>query len=309
MDSTLTPVLFLIFNRPENTKIVFNAIRKQKPQYLYIAADGPRQGQATDRDLCKATREIVRNVDWPCEVKTLFREHNLGCKLAVSSAITWFFLQVEEGIILEDDCCPDESFFPFCSLLLDRYRTDKRIMSISGSNLLGTTWKKDKYSYFAAHGGIWGWATWRRAWLLYDLEMESWNKPETKLILKKAIGTNSWYNSYFSLFEASFDHSLDTWDIQWFYTILMNGISINPSANLVRNIGFEAGTHMHSADSYLAKLSSSKISFPLKHPSKLTIDKGYLRLLYKVMNPRPGFVVRLFNKLRCYLNPIIKFKS
>ena len=126
-----TPVLFLIFNRPDTTRQVFNEIRKAQPAQLFVAADGPRKDRDSDFELCKKTREIVRQVDWDCEVFTRFQEENLGCKRAVSSAIDWFFSNVEEGIILEDDCVPDQSFFPFCQELLEKYRHDERIMMIS----------------------------------------------------------------------------------------------------------------------------------------------------------------------------------
>ena len=128
------PVLFLIFNRPDTTQQVFDEIRKARPEQLYVAADGPRKDQSADYELCKKTRDIIQQVDWDCKVFTCFRDENLGCKRSVSSAIDWFFSHVEEGIILEDDCVPDQSFFPFCQELLEKYRDDTRIMMISGNN-------------------------------------------------------------------------------------------------------------------------------------------------------------------------------
>ena len=112
-------VLFIIFNRPDTTKKVFDQIKAGKPGRLYIAADGPRMNRPGEEVLCRQTREIINDVDWPCEVKTLFRQTNQGCKEAVSSAIAWFFENEEEGIILEDDCLPNNSFFRFCDTLLE----------------------------------------------------------------------------------------------------------------------------------------------------------------------------------------------
>ena len=227
-----TPILFLIFNRPEHTRKVFEAIRRQQPQQLFIAADGPRNNKPGERELCETTREIISQIDWDCKTKTLLRDQNLGCKIAVSRAIDWFFENVDEGIILEDDCLPHDSFFPFCAELLERYRYDDKVMSISGSNLLGRSWKSESQSYFYAHGGIWGWATWKRAWNLYDAGMTSWFKPETKALVKSNLKTGEWYKFYYSMFESSYNGSLDTWDIQWFYSILINnGLAINPSVN------------------------------------------------------------------------------
>ena len=156
-----TPILFLIFNRPEVTFAVFEQIQKIQPKYLFIAADGPRNYK--ENELCKATRDVVQKIDWDCELKTLFRNENLGCAKNVSSAIKWFFDHVEKGIILEDDCYPDLSFFSFCEELLNYYDNNDRIMAISGFNAqLGI--KRTKHSYFFAEIPlVWGWATWRKA--------------------------------------------------------------------------------------------------------------------------------------------------
>ncbi|WP_143822295.1 nucleotide-diphospho-sugar transferase [Mucilaginibacter pedocola] len=275
-------MLFLIFNRPQLTQRVFDAIAIAKPKRLYIAADGPRESNESDNELCAQTREVTTKVNWDCEVKTLFRQQNLGCKTAVAGAINWFFEHEEEGIILEDDCLPHESFFRYCEELLHRYRNDERVMSVSGSNLLGKPWKYDEQSYFFAHGGIWGWATWRRAWQLYDRDMKGWPDLQTQKTIKENIQTKDWYNFYAPMFEASYNDTLDTWDIQWFYTILVNnGLAINPAVNLVSNIGFANGTHLNSNDTAIANLSVSPIAFPLVPPPSQKADKAYLKLTYK----------------------------
>ena len=168
-----TPILFLIFNRPDTTFKVFEEIRKIKPAKLYIAADGPRPNVIGEEEKCTASRNIIKQVDWDCDVKTLFREKNLGCKIAVSSAISWFFENVEEGIILEDDTFPTQSFFWFCQELLDFYRNDSRIMHISGNNFqLGKIRGEGSY-YFSKYNHIWGWATWKRAWRFYDVSLNT----------------------------------------------------------------------------------------------------------------------------------------
>lgn len=283
-----TPVLFLVFNRPELTQRVFDVIRQAKPKYLYIAADGPRASNPADAVLCARVHTIVGEIDWDCEVKKLFRGENLGCKTAVSKAISWFFEHVEEGIILEDDCLPDITFFPYCTELLNRYRHDEKVMSVSGSNLLSKPWKRDTQSYFFAHGGIWGWATWKRAWMLYDIAMKDWPMAETKKAVRQSIRTKDWYKFYLPMFEASHNGTLDTWDIQWFYTILIqNGLAINPAVNLVRNIGFASGTHLNSDDNAIARLKSQSIAFPLVPPREQKADVAYLKLIYKVVAGKP----------------------
>ena len=175
--SFITPVLFIIFNRVETTKRVFEAIRNVRPLKLYVAADGPRPGNDADKVNCDEVRKIIDDVDWPCEIKTLFQDQNLNCGRAPSTAITWFFEHEEEGIILEDDCLPSTSFFRFCHELLAYYRHDNRVMHIGGNNFL-EGWQKDPdYSYyFSRSGHIWGWATWRRAWQTFDFDMLLYEK-------------------------------------------------------------------------------------------------------------------------------------
>ena len=159
-----TPVLFLIFNRPELTEKVFQKIQDAQPKYLFVAADGPRDNKYGEKDLCEKTRAVVlENITWECEVKTLFRTENLGCRTAVSSAINWFFENVEEGIILEDDTVPDNSFFSYCQALLEKYRNHEQIMMITGDNFQDGIKRGNGSYYFSRYVHIWGWASWRRA--------------------------------------------------------------------------------------------------------------------------------------------------
>ncbi|MBC7888321.1 MAG: hypothetical protein H7Z13_10575 [Ferruginibacter sp.] len=298
-----TPILFLVFNRPDTTKQVFEQIKKARPKQLFVAADGPRLTKAGEADICAATRQIIEEgVDWDCELKTLFRDENLGCGKAVSQAIDWFFENVEEGIILEDDCLPDHSFFRFCEELLEKYRFDEKIMSVSGSNLLGA-WKAEEQSYFFGHGGIWGWATWRRAWKMYDRNMKDWPDAAIKERIKKAIKTTQWYDYYYPMFESAHNSSLDTWDAQWFYTILLHeGTSISPSVNLVKNIGFNiGGTHTTGSNDLITNLSVTAMEFPLTHPHNVNADVEYLSLMYDALHkkqPEDNVFQKLFSKFK-----------
>ena len=150
-----TPILYLVFNRPGSTQITFEILRKLKPKYLFIGADGPRDGNSEDKRNCNRVKNIIETVDWDCRLHKLFRNNNLGCKRAVSEAIGWFFDQVEKGIILEDDCLPNQSFFRFCSELLEKYKDDNRVGLISGNNFnFGTPARNDYSYYFSKWGGV-----------------------------------------------------------------------------------------------------------------------------------------------------------
>jgi hypothetical protein len=298
-----TPILFLIFNRPDVTKLAFNKIREVKPKQLYLAADGPRKHKEGEIDLCKQARDIVlNNIDWDCEIKTLIREENFGCKKAVSSAISWFFENVPEGIILEDDILPDTSFFFFCEGLLKKYRDDERIMTISGVNFLHE-WSNNDESYFFGHGGVWGWATWRRAWAKYDLNIQDWSDVNLKSLINHAIGSNEWFDYYQKLLDDTYSGNLDAWGIQWLYTVWVNGgLAINPAVNLIKNIGFGAdASRTHDTNSPAAKLQSQTIKFPLKHPKYFVLNVLYLKAIADLIIPKRkkiAFSQRIYRRVK-----------
>ncbi len=265
----ITPVLFMIFNRPDTTQKVFNAIRQAKPKQLFIAADGPREGKEGEKEECKQVKKIIEQVDWDCEVKTLFRDNNLGCKIGVSSAIDWFFKQVEEGIILEDDCLPSQSFFWFCQELLTRYKTDNRVGSINGCNHYNDGIKIKEDYFFSYHERIWGWATWRNTWKNFDINIMYWPK-----IKKEKIHFNFFHNKKQALFmeeiwDKCYNKKIDTWDYQWVLYKLINAYSaIVSNKNLITNIGFlENATHTQNPNNEKANFPRCEIDFPLQHPS------------------------------------------
>jgi hypothetical protein len=267
-------ILFMIFNRPNETARVMEAIRAAKPSRLYVAADGPRD-RLGESDLCIQARRFATNIDWPCELITLFRERNLGCRSSVSAAINWFFDKEEEGIILEDDCLPSPSFFRFCVELLERYRSDERIMCISGSNFQGER-RVGQYSYyFSRYMHCWGWASWRRAWELYDVEINSWQECR-ELGLLRALGEcdDGFVEYWTKIMDHVYEDRIDTWDYQWTLTCWMNnGLTCLPSVNLVRNIGFGLeATHTRDATSSFAGLAAQTLGFPLRHPRIIVRD-------------------------------------
>jgi hypothetical protein len=265
-----TAVLFLVFNRLDTTRQVFEAIRLAKPPRLYIASDGARLSREGEDETVKAVREyLVSNIDWECEVKILFREQNLGCKLAVSSAISWFFENEEMGIILEDDCLPDPSFFPFCEELLERYRHDPRIGMISGDNFqFGHKINNDSY-YFSNINHIWGWATWRSRWQHdYDVAIKHWPQIRDEGRVADWFGSKAEQDSFAENFEKVYQGKIDTWDYQWHFGSRLNGrISVMPNFNLISNIGFGEGATHTIGESKLANLVIHEMQFPLKHPA------------------------------------------
>lgn len=264
-----TPVAFLIFNRPDTTAKVFAAIREARPPKLLVVADGPRADRPGEAELCASTRAIINQVDWPCEVLTNYADVNLGCKDRVSSGLDWVFHEVEEAIILEDDCLPHSSFFPFCEQMLDRYREDERVMMVGGTNYLFDRLKIEESYCFSRYFAIWGWATWRRAWSRYDITMREWPRLRNEGQLQSFYSQRFMRNHVIRIFNAAYHGNIDTWDIQWFYTCLFNnGLSIIPRANLISNIG-PVGTHTSGDRSNnFFPVFSTEVD-DLKHPEKV----------------------------------------
>jgi uncharacterized protein (DUF2132 family) len=270
---TNSPVLFLTFNRLDTTKKVFEVIKQVKPPKLYLASDGARVNKSGEKEVVESVRNfLLNNIDWQCEVKTLFREHNLGCGKAVSSAINWFFENEEMGIILEDDCLPSISFFRFCDELLLRYKDDQRIMHISGDNFQDGISRGDGSYYFSQISHVWGWAAWRRAWKLYDFEMKSLNNFINYKIYKNVWKQNKVQKYWLKQFKNVSLGKIDTWDYQWNYCLIVNnGLSILPNINLVENIGFNSEA-THTSNSKLKMPSANEIKFPLTHPQFFVPD-------------------------------------
>lgn len=296
-----TPVLFLIFNRPDSTQQVFEAIRQVKPKQLFVAADGPRADRPDDEGNCKKARNIILQVDWDCEVKTLFRKSNMGCGPAVSSAISWFFTEVEEGIILEDDCLPSPSFFNFCQVLLRVYRKDDRVFHISGSNFQSGRWRGKNSYYFSKYVNVWGWATWRRAWEKYTYEINY--EPEVLNQAFPHLKTQKIKKDWEALFSRFNPESVNTWDYQWVYTCLKSqGLAAVPNKNLIKNLGFGAeATHTLSEPEFYATIKWEEIEFPLLHPSTVAVNLKADLFEYRLYHPWKQKVQYRINLLRQFV--------
>ena len=275
-------VLLIIFNRPDTTKRVFEEIKKAKPKKLYIAADGPRLERNDDINKCSQAREIVNDVDWNCVVNTLYSDRNLGCKVAVSRAINWFFSNEEEGIILEDDCLPSQSFFSFCDDQLAKFRDDKRIFLISGYNKQNTWKEKEADYFFSNYGGIWGWASWRRAWMHNDLEMNDLEEFIKQNKLKHLLGSKQGKIREKQMRAAKAGHNMNTWDFQWGYSRHVNsGMACVPSRSLIENIGFGSDATHTSINTSSIKVKRHELITPLKENRYIIADKDYDNLFFK----------------------------
>ncbi len=298
-----TPVAFIIFNRPETTERVFAEIAKARPPKLLVVADGPREDRSGEAEKCAATRAIIDRVDWDCEVLRNFSDQNLGCKMRVSSGIDWVFEQVEEAIILEDDCMPDSTFFRYCEELLVRYRNDKRIGLISGDNFQFGQFRNDDSYYFSKYVHIWGWATWRDRWISsYDVSMSKWPQIQKEGWLLDMVGNEREAIFWNKIFELVYRGEIDTWDYQWVFANWVEGRStVLPSKNLISNIGFDSNATHTTGDSELANLPTHPLTFPLKHPICVIRNKQA-----DAFSEKKCFQIPLVKRVRNKLESLLK---
>lgn len=259
-----TPILFIIFNRPGVTQIVFEQIRKVQPKFLFIAADGPRKERAGEAEQCEETRKIIKEIDWDCDLKILFRESNIGCAKNVSGAISWFFEHVESGIILEDDCLPQDTFFSFCETMLDYYKNHDKIMAISGYNSqLGIP--RSKYSYFFAEIPlVWGWATWKNAWQRFEFTVDKIDESVFNTTAKKM---------WFPEIEKAYQGKIDSWAYRWIYSFMKNKfLCVYPAVSLINNIGIGGdSTHTHGQRWWYKEIRYGELT-NITHPPTITIS-------------------------------------
>jgi hypothetical protein len=258
-----TPVVFIIYNRPNETLRVFEEIRKVQPRQLFIIGDGARN--ASDALMVQKTREIINKIDWECSLNTDFSDINIGCADRIISGLNWVFNQVEKAIILEDDCLPNSSFFSFCEEMLLRYEKDVEVMHISGFNIMGNSTIDSSYFFSKYILPPWGWATWRRAWKFQNDNLDTWQ--EIKTWAYQNISQN-----YFKDWTDMFEHirkNRTTWDVPWNIDIWKNkGLGIIPKHSLVKNIGIsENATFTKNKETELAKIDFNNLEFPLVHPT------------------------------------------
>tara|TARA_B110000902_G_scaffold63988_1_gene75815 strand:+ start:4009 stop:4926 length:918 start_codon:yes stop_codon:yes gene_type:complete len=271
------PILFIAFNRPDTTKVVFQRLRELKPRKLYVTIDGPREGRKQEVLLCDEVHEICKNIDWECQVKYKVREKNLGCRNAIVDAISWVLAIEDRVIIIEDDVVPEFSFFDFANELLEKYKNDEKVGMISANNYTPLEGSKEDY-HFSNYAHIWGWATWRRAWNIFDIDC-----PEMKEQLKRRNFNNiisgkkerKYFKWFFNLWlDRKKKGTADAWGPYWFFNILFkNQFSIVPKSNLAKNIGTE-GLHTNSQNSQHFRPTSSDYKIQ-SHPNKVIHSSKY----------------------------------
>jgi hypothetical protein len=251
-----TPVLLITFQRLAETQKVFAAIQAARPTRLYIASDGPRTGRVGEAEKVEAVRQFLQSsVDWPCDLHTLFRNANVGCKKGVSGAIDWFFKNEDQGIILEDDCLPHPDFFKFCAEMLNRNRDDTRVLAVNGCNFQNGQARGDGDYYFSRFMHVWGWATWRRAWAANDVDIKFWPDWKSSTSWQNFFGADQVQRRYWDrVFDRMHAQKIDTWDHAWVASLWhADGIVVTPNVNMVSNIGFGGdATHTVKQDSLMA---------------------------------------------------------
>jgi hypothetical protein len=302
-----TPVALLIFNRPETTARVFEMIRRARPPILLLVADGARLNHPGEVESVATTRSIVEQVDWPCKVLKNYSNTNLGCRRRVSSGLDWVFQTVETAIILEDDCLPHPTFFRFCEELLEKYKDDENIMHISGNNFQFDHKQGQSSYYFSRYAHVWGWASWRRAWRHYDVNMKRWTGAESKDLFLSDF-TNPAEKRFWKVkWDGASAGRIDTWDFQWVFACLaQKSLSIVPNVNLVSNIGFGLNATHTGNTSNLADIPSVAMTFPLVHPNFFARDieaDEYVASLFF----RPGLVKYLAKIIRRFVYKSIRF--
>jgi hypothetical protein len=293
-----SPVLLIIFRRPELVEQAIARLRAVRPARLYVAADGPRPGVEGEAAACEASRRaVIDGVDWPCDLRLRFREHNLGVQHGVVDAIDWLFGDEEQGIILEDDIAAEPDFFRFCDELLERYRDDQRVATISGTSY---TRRPGAFSYRAsAFIDMWGWATWRDRWQHYDAAMRAWPDfaDSGRLAAIPGAGTR-FVRTWRRIFDDTVAGRMKAWDYQWILTCWnRDTISLHPAVPLVRNIGWgpaATNTPLSRAPRYV--LPPRPLRFPLRHPAQLTPDPEIERAMWRLrfyISAWDGFVLAL----------------
>lgn len=264
------PVLLLSYNRPEKLKKVIESLRSAGMRNIYLWSDGPKSGSRQDKAKVMQCRELgLKQISWGCQLKVLFARQNHGCRAGVTRALDWFFSTVDEGIILEDDCVPNQDFFPYCATLLEKYRKHDEVMCISGDNSAGLLFSHGASYSFTRYPMVWGWATWRRAWAQNDAKLSNWSSMRSDREARRRIWPRRKERAMWkSLLDGILEEQKpDTWDYIWSFTIQVSrGLAIVPRVNLISNIGFDPeATHTK----YLDDRRANRPTFDLRefrHP-------------------------------------------
>lgn len=304
------PVLYIIFNRLDTVQRSFESIRQARPAKLYLAADGPRKNREGEDARCEEVRNwVLSHIDWDCEMHHRFQDTNVGCGHHPADAITWMFENEDYGIILEDDCVASASFFPFVEEMLERYKDDKEISIVCGSNFD----KKHSHQaqnadyFFSKISYTWGWATWKRNWEDYDFTMKGWDEVNKSRLLKWLFDEPEYREYWRYIFDSTFRHQpQDIWDYQFFFSCYRKRqMAIVPNVNLISNIGDgSSATHTKKGDGKLG-LETTVMDFPIRHPLRKERNMAYDNLLQETCYGRVP-VVPSHIKLKRQIKSIIR---
>jgi hypothetical protein len=289
-----TPIALVLFRRPDRTRLIFDEIRRARPKKLFLIADGPRD--SAEAAECEAARAVVEDVDWPCLITRDFAAENIGLRRRIPTGLDGVFAEVDRAIVLEDDCLPHPSFFRFCDELLERYAAEDRVMHVAGSQLLRNPPAPTASYHFSRYVHIWGWATWRRAWRRFDVELADWHeldRSERDTRLRSMFTEPSERRYWRYVWDKSGE--IENWDAQWSYAVLARqGLAANPNRNLVSNIGFgEQATNAIEDPLGIAARPLEELEFPLQHPAAIERDEvadAAASLFFRREDPGPGKV-------------------
>jgi len=285
------PVVFIIFNRPNTTERVFREIAKAKPSKLFVISDGPREGHPEEGIIVAKTRKIIEKVDWPCDLKLNFSQSNQGCGKRLHSGLNWVFDEVEQAIILEDDCLPGKDFFRFCEEMLDKYADCDDLGMVNGINVLENQISIAESYYFSKYAHVWGWATWRRVWQKYDFNLSEWPHFKKNNTIDTLFKKKSERRYWTKAFDLTYSRGIDTWDYQLAFTFFKYSLlSITPNRNLISNIGFGPNATHTKMLNRTANMPVDLLSFPLNHPSELRINEDADRITSDLFYDSPSIL-------------------
>ena len=272
----MSPVVFIVFNRPECTARTLAAIREARPPRLLVVADGPRANRPGEDVKCRETRRVIdEGVDWPCEVERNYSPVNLGCGERPASGLSWAFSRADRLIVLEDDCLPDPSFFHFCDQLLERYADDQRIGQICGSPFICNRLERPTSYIFSRYGPCWGWASWARAWKYFSFSLESWPEVERSGNFRSFIPDPFERRSRRKTYNSLRHGPGSIWDLHWGYAKMANSmLSIIPTRSMIENIGFGADA-THTLTQNGPALTRGSMPDTLIHPTNILADAAF----------------------------------
>lgn len=302
-------VLLIFFARPNTLKAVFEQVKKARPARLFLACDGPRENVPTERERVEECKKIVSDIDWDCQVYTQYSDVNLGCGKGPESAISWAFEHTDELVILEDDCVPDDTWFPYMQDMLARYRHDTRVGIISGFNHF-YEWNCGGNSYcFTKYGATLGWGTWKRVWDNFDFYVEGIQDEYYRELLERDIPNakagKERIGSWLHAASETPHKKVNYWDIQFgFVKYSQSYLCVVPKTNLIHNIGVGLGS-THTESNQAAKwkpgqvlfMPTKGLSFPLVHPRYVICDRQYDdTCFHKILHK--GFFKKAINKMK-----------